>query len=255
MWAPRHQWDGLDTPVVVDGRMPSALDPNEVMVNEQFAKSRGLDASARRSASACTGPTRCATRAPDWDDPSAGHTDLQIVGLYRVADSGPGFAGVIGGPAFAARWDAIAAIGEILLLRLNRGLESPVFGTVQQQAIRLDRALTREFGAGFYNYVDYVEPRQSPDPAIGPTQAVLRSGLGLLAIVIALAGLVLTLQLTGRWSMLGQADHGVERALGLRAHEQILARLLAAMPAIVIAGVFARVPARCSAASSNHPAR
>ncbi len=98
---------------------------------------------------------------------------------------------------------------------------SPVFGTVQQQAIRLDRELTREFGAGFYNYVDYVEPRQEPDPAIGPTEAVLRSGLGLLAIVIALAGLVLTLQLTGRWSALGRADHSVERALGMRLPEQV----------------------------------
>lgn len=238
VWAPRHQWDGLDTPVVVDGRMPSTLDPNEVMVNEQFAKSQGwtigtsIGVGVYRSG-------QVQDPGAGLGEPSAGHTDLRVVGLYRVADSGPGFAGVLGGPAFAARWDSIAAIGEILLLRLNRGLESPVFGTVQQQAIRLDREMADEFGPGFYNYVDYVEPRQSPDPAIGPTQAVLNAGLGLLAIVIALAGLVLTLQLTGRWSMLGQADHGVERALGVRAHEQILARLFAAMPAIVVAGVCA----------------
>ncbi len=235
VWAPRHQWDGLDTPIVVEGREPSLFNPNEVMVNEQFARSRGWTIGT----SIGVGVYRSGqVRDPGngLGDPVAGHTQLTIVGLYRVADTGPGFAGVLGGPAFAARWDSIAAIGEILLLRLNRGLESPVFGTVQQQAIRLDRELSREFGTGFYNYVDYVEPRQSPDPAIGPTEAVLRSGLGLLAIVIALAGLVLTLQLTGRWSMLGQADHGVERALGMRAYEQVLARLFAALPAIVIAG-------------------
>ncbi len=235
VWAPRHQWDGLDTPVVVDGRLPSLFDPNEVMVNEQLARSRGWTIGT----SIGVGVYRSGqVRDPGagLGEPGAGHTDLRVVGLYRVADSGPGFGGVLGGPAFAARWDAIAAIGEILLLRLNHGLESPVFGTVQQQAIRLDRQLSHEFGTGFYNYVDYVEPRQSPDPAIGPTEAVLRSGLGLLVIVIALAGVVLTLQLTGRWSTLGQADHGVERALGMRAYEQVLARLLAALPAIVIAG-------------------
>jgi len=139
VWAPRHPWDGLDTPVVIDGRMPSVLNPNEVMVNEQFAKSRGWTVGT----SIGVGVYRSdQVRDPGagLGDPSAGHTDLQIVGLYRVADSGPGFAGVIGSPAFAERWDAVAAIGEILLLRLNRSLESPVFGTVQQQAIRLDRA-------------------------------------------------------------------------------------------------------------------
>ena len=68
--------------------------------------------------------------------PLAGHAQLVVVGLYRVADAGTGFGGVLGGPAFAARYDATAAIGEVLLLRLDRGLRSPVFGTVQQQAIR-----------------------------------------------------------------------------------------------------------------------
>ena len=55
--------------------------------------------------------------------------------------------------------------------------------------------------------------------------------------MIALAGLVLTLQLTGRWSALGRADHSVERALGMRLPEQVVARLLAALPAILIAGL------------------
>jgi hypothetical protein len=236
IWAPRHQWDGLDTPVVISGRLPGGSDADEVMVNEQFAKSRGWTVGAHIGVGIYqSGQVR--DPGAGLGRPLAGHVELDVVGIYRVADPGAGFGGVLGGPAFAARFDATAAIGELLLLRLDHALESPVFGSVQQQAIRLDRELTRDFGPGFYNYVDYVEPRQEPDPAIGPTEAVLRSGLGLLAIVIALAGLVLTLQLTGRWSALGRADHSVERALGMRLSEQVIARLLAAMPAIAIAVV------------------
>lgn len=236
IWAPRHPWDGLDTPVVVAGRMPADDAVDEVMVNEQFARSRGWTVGTHVGVDLYRSGQ---VRDPEagLGDPRAGHVDLRIVGLYRVADAGTGFGGVLGGPAFAARYDATAAIGELLLLRLDRSQESPVFGSVQQQAIRLDRELTRKFGAGFYNYVDYVEPRQEPDPAIGPTEAVLRTGLGLLAAVIALAGIVLMLQLAGRWSVLGRLDHGVERALGMRTYEQVVARLLAALPAIVIAGV------------------
>jgi hypothetical protein len=236
IWAPRHPWDGLDTPVVVAGRMPSEASVDEVMVNEDYARSRGWSVGTRIGVDLYrSGQVR--DPGAGLGRPRAGHVDLDVVGLYRVADAGTGFGGVLGGPAFAARYDATAAIGELLLLRLDRSHESPVFGTVQQQAIRLDRELTRQFGTGFYNYVDYVEPRQEPDPAIGPTEAVLRSGLGLLAAVIALAGIVLMLQLAGRWSVLGRADHGVERALGMRTYEQVVARLLAALPAIVIAGV------------------
>lgn len=235
IWAPRHAWDGLDTPVVIAGRMPALGQSDEVMVNEDFAKSRGLQLGDRIG----VGIYRSAQvgNSGALGTPRAGHENLAVVGIYRVADSGTGFGGVLAGPAFAARYDATAAIGEILLLRLDRSRESSVFGTVQQQAIRLDRRFTREFGTGFYNYVDYVEPRQEPDPAIGPTEAVLRSGLGLLVVVIAIAGLVLTLQLAGRWSGLGRADHSVERALGMRGSEQVLARLLAALPAIGIAGL------------------
>jgi hypothetical protein len=236
IWAPRHQWDGLDTPVVINGRMPGEDRPDEVMVNEQYARSNGLQVGDRIGVGIYrSGQVRDVSGS--LGVPRAGHLQLIVVGTYRVADAGPGFGGIMAGPAFAARYDATAAIGEILCLRLDRSQESPVFGTVQEQAIRLDREMSRRFGPGFYNYVDYVEPRQSPDPAIGPTEGVLRSGLGLLAIVIAVAGLVLTLQLSGRWSVLGRADHGVERALGMRTREQVLARLFAALPAIVIAGV------------------
>jgi putative ABC transport system permease protein len=238
IWAPRHQWDGLDTPVVISGRKPSADRADEVMVNEQEAKARGLHLGDRIGVGIYrSGQVRDVSAS--LGTPRAGHVELVVVGIYRVADSGTGFGGLLAGPAFAARFDATAAIGEVLCLRLDRSLESPVFGTVQEQAIRLDRAMTQQFGAGFYNYVDYVEPRQAPDPAISPTEDVLRSGLGLLTIVIAVAGLVLTLQLAGRWSALGRADHGVERALGMRTREQVLARVFAALPAVLIAGVCA----------------
>ena len=236
IWAPRHQWDGLDTPVVIDARMPAEDRPDEVMVNEQDAKASDLHLGDRIGVGIYrSGQVREVSGS--LGAPRAGHLDLHVVGIYRVADAGPGFGGIMAGPAFAAQFDATAAIGEILCLRLDRSQESPVFGTVQEQAIRLDREMSRRFGPGFYNYVDYVEPRQSPDPAISPTEGVLRSGLGLLAIVIAVGGLVLTLQLSGRWSVLGRADHGVERALGMRTREQVMARLFAALPAIVIAGV------------------
>lgn len=238
IWAPRHQWDGLDTPAVIAGRMPSVDRFDEVMVNEQDAKARGLHLGDRIGVGIYrSGQVRDVSG--NLGTPRAGHVELVVVGIYRVADSGTGFGGLLASPAFAARFDATAAIGEVLCLRLDRSRESPVFGTVQQQAIQLDRELTQEFGTGFYNYVDYVEPRQTPDPAIGPTEDVLRSGLGLLTIVIAVAGLVLTLQLAGRWSALGRADHGVERALGMRMAEQVLARVLAALPAVLIAVVCA----------------
>ena len=71
VWAPRHQWDGLDTPVVVDGRLPSLNDPNEVMVNEQFASRRGWR-SGRRSASASIARDRCAIPAPGSVNPAPG---------------------------------------------------------------------------------------------------------------------------------------------------------------------------------------
>jgi hypothetical protein len=236
IWAPRHQWDGLDTPVVTDGRVPAEDRPDEVMVNEQDAKANRWQVGDRIGVGIYRSD-QVRDVSGSLGTPRAGHVELVVVGIYRVADAGPGFGGIIAGPAFANQYDATAAIGEILCLRLDRTQESPVFGSVQEQAIRLDREMSRQFGPGFYNYVDYVEPRQSPDPAISPTEGVLRSGLGLLAIVIAVGGLVLTLQLSGRWSVLGRADHGVERALGMRTREQVVARLFAALPAIVIAGV------------------
>lgn len=234
VWAPTTPWRGIDQPAVVRGRLPADHRPDEVMVNEQRATADRI-ALGDRIPIGVFDSTQVRGSDEDLGTPGAGTTTLRVVGVFRSPDQGTGFNRYLAGPAFAQRYAARAAIGTLQLLRLDDSRAPSLAGQVETA----NDTLVRRYGAGFYSYVDLAFPRDTPDPAVPPSLAVLRAGLLGFLLVVAGVGVLVVVQLARRWDELARDDLAVTRDLGARRADLVGSRVVAALPAAGTAAAIA----------------
>lgn len=228
--APDRPYARLGRPVVVRGRAPAATRPDEVIVEEGRARLAGLGVGDRVPLDLLT--TRQFLQfSTGIGRPAGGHVELRIVGVFRYPAPARIYNSLIGSPAFARAHGGVA-VGQTLLLRTRQHVDATAFAA---QAATLNRTMTAAFGTAQMPYVALESPRADPDPGLGPTRTVLRSGLIALAAVVLGAGLILAFQLAGRWGERGRESQQVEAVLGLRTRERVTARVLAALPAVALA--------------------
>jgi hypothetical protein len=228
--APRTSGASVGRPVLVRGRMPDPARTDEAIIEEGRATAANLRVGDRMPLDLL------ATRqflqfSTGIGRPAGGHVELRIVGVFRYPAPARLYNSLVASPAFARAHDGVA-VGESLLLRTRDAAAARAF---TGPAARINDEMTARFGAGQQPYVELQFPRAEPDPALGPTRTVLRSGLLALAAVVLGAGLVLAFQVAGRWAERGREDQQVEAVLGLRTRERVGARLLAALPALALA--------------------
>jgi ABC-type lipoprotein release transport system permease subunit len=233
---PAHWGADVLSPVVTHGRRPRPDRPDEVVLNEALA----LDNPGQlKVGSHFTVRFLDATEFARFDAsrPLVGRAGTQrftIVGLARMPGAPEDGAPLIGSPALAvAQPRGIGVLG-LVLAQVRPSADADVVAKAMASAgsgVRRPDAL-RPFPA-----VSVLATAPQARAVTATTTDVLTNGLLILALVAAVAGLGAVAQAALRHHAAGAREQHVEQAIGLTATERTGARLLAALPALVLAAL------------------
>ncbi|MET0324081.1 MAG: ABC transporter permease [Ilumatobacteraceae bacterium] len=226
---------GLFTPVVVAGRMPAADAPEEVLVVEAYADDFDLAPGDTMTLEFLT-PDEVAQFDTGFGDPDGPTVELVVSGITRLP--GARQSPIVAGPAFFARYGDDVTVGHTVLLRLGGGRAA--VPTLQREVDAMLAGVPVAPGAEEFVPVQLSSPT-AEQSTYSATARVLVAGQVVLAVGVALAGLMAVGQAFGRHHAARAGDQRVESALGMTTTERVLARLLAAAPAVIVAAGVATV--------------
>ncbi|MET0327077.1 MAG: ABC transporter permease, partial [Ilumatobacteraceae bacterium] len=220
---------GLFTPVVVAGRPPATDAPEEVLVIEAYADDFDLVPGDTITLDFLT-PDEVAQFDTGFGDPDGPTVELVVSGITRLP--GARQSPIIAGPAFFERYGDEVGVGHTVLLRLDGGPAAVPALQAGVDAMLADVPVAP--GAEEFVPVQLSSPT-AEQSSYSATARVLVAGQIVLAVGVALAGLVAVGQAFGRHHAARAGDQQVESALGMTTTERVLARLLAATPAVLVA--------------------
>jgi putative ABC transport system permease protein len=226
--------EGLFDPVVVRGRAPAPDAADEVLLNEEFARSIDKGPGARLRLDMLT-HAEVEQFDTGFGDPDGPTITLSVTGVARVPTTGASSAPIIATSEFARAYGELAA-GPIVLAQLEHGAASiPAFARALDALSRVATppAVT---GSDFTSFAASYPSHETErlDAATG----VLVTGLLVFALVALIAGLVLCVLAFGRHHGADAGAQRIERVVGMTRSERVAGRVLpAAFSALVAAAV------------------
>ena len=230
--------DGVLESLLVRGRQPADDAPDEVVISEQTAISSGLDVGDVVPMDLYT-PEQMVTIIEDTEaEPAGSHLELVVVGVVRDSfDIAPGAADrlMIGSPAMYERYSS-GTDNEFagFAVRTSRGAQG-----MAEVADRLSDLAPP-------NVYD-LRPTAELVERIGPANRVLRTGIWMLALVVAAVGSFVLAQVVRRHVDADRAEHVALRAIGFTRGDGVLA---SALPGVVSAACAVVVTAAVAVAVS-----
>ncbi|MCW0212089.1 MAG: hypothetical protein OJJ54_01925 [Pseudonocardia sp.] len=229
----------LVEPVILDGRAPYVQAADELLVGEPFAAAVGLRVGDTITLKMLT-LRQIASFDVGFGAPAGATRTMRVVGIGRMPAWGGALGDALSTPAFAAQNHG-AAGGRSGFARLTRTGDPAVDDRVRADfaaalATSYD-GLPRPQITGQYVPKVPIFPSAGIDPAVSAAERVLRLGLWGFGLVVGLGGLLVLGQGLLRHHSRGWTDQQVENALGLGSAERVAARVLAALPAAVVAGL------------------
>ncbi|MBW0119561.1 hypothetical protein I4J48_30385, partial [Pseudonocardia sp. KRD-169] len=223
---------GLVDPVVLDGRLPAPAAPDELLVGEPFAEMSGLGVGDRLTLKLLT-LEEISQFAVGFGEPDGSTAEMEVVGVARMPYWGGALSNVLAGPAFARAYGADAAIHPTFVRLDGAPGAAEAFSAAFTEAV----AQAPPSIVGTYLPARIELPRAQVDPAVATAERVLTTGLAVVALVLAGGVLLVVGQGLARHHGSSRAAQRVESALGLTAGGRVGARLLAAVPAAVVAAL------------------
>ncbi|MBL7500697.1 ABC transporter permease [Frankia sp. CNm7] len=222
------------TPIVIEGR---DFDPDaaEATIDEDAARGLGLGVGD-------TVPLRMLTLAnynnfdTGFGEPGGPRITVTITGITRMAGDARHQTPLILSPAAA---QAAPPVKMAVLIRLA-AKPGAVARAEQALAAAAEAARAdRDPDASEWPEFEISHPATDSDPRAAATSHVVVTGLVTFAIVVAVTGLATAGAAFGRHHDSGRADQRIESTLGLPLAGRVGARLIATVPAALLAGVFA----------------
>ncbi|MBX3285748.1 MAG: ABC transporter permease [Actinobacteria bacterium] len=225
--------DGIARPLLVDGRMPADRSVDEVAISRQTAVATGLGVGDVIRMDLYT-PQQMATIAEDTEtEPQGSHLELRVVGVVRDAfDIAPAAADrlMVASPAF---YDRHRASGD----NEFRGFAVRARGgEAGMRQVASD--LQRTPGLDVPGAIE-VRPTSALFDRLAPANRVLRTGIWVLALVVAGIGSFVVAQAIRRHVDRHQGEHVALRAIGFTRPDGVAASTLPGLVAAVVAGVVA----------------
>ncbi|EIV94476.1 FtsX-like permease family protein [Frankia sp. QA3] len=224
----------LSTPVVVRGRPASPAAPDEAVLDERTATSLGVAPGDRLT-------LRLLTRHDylhfdtGLGTPGGALVTVTVTGLTRIAGVAAGQTPLSLSPAAAAHLDPV---GLSVLLRLRPpGPPGAVGAAVNRALDAVAATVPPEPDADEFPPLIVTRPAAEPDTSAAAARRVLVTGLTVFGLVVGLAGLVTTAQVFARHHAATAHAQRIEAVLGLSPAGRVGARVLAAGPAALLAGL------------------
>jgi putative ABC transport system permease protein len=227
--------DGLITPVVLEGSMPSRDASDEVALIESVADELGLSPGDIVPVTMLTS-AEVGQFAEGFGEPDGPAIDLRVTGIVRVVPGEITAMPVIASSAFAERYGDVVGAGTSVSLRLDDRSDA-----VTQLAAELDRRNASDElvgDAAEFLPFDLALP-ESGRQQVSAAARVLVAGIVAFGAVAGVAGLLVLGQAFVRREAAGAHAQSIESALGLTVTDRVAVRVLPALPAALLAGVVA----------------
>jgi putative ABC transport system permease protein len=235
MVGPDRWGDDVLSPVLVDGRLPDPARPDEVVLDEAMADEapEGFELGREVELRFLT-----VEEYTQWDasaplEGKAGTQSVEIVGTVRHPGAGGDLPPLIGTPALAELVpDGIGVLGAALL-QLEDGADA---AAVREAVNEAGRSIDRPAIVADLPPMVSAGSSQQLRASTQTTTDVITLGLVVLAAMAALAGVLAVAQASIRHSSASGEEQSVQQAIGMTVGQRIAARLLAAGPALALAG-------------------
>jgi hypothetical protein len=226
---------GAYTPVLLSGRFYNP-DAREAVLDERAAARYGVHIGDKL-------PLRMLTQSDynnfdtGFDTPGGPPVSVRVTGLVRMAGLGQDQTPLLLAPAAAAE---LPSVGMLVAIRLRPAPDA---------VARADAALAKAAALAAKDHDDpdsaefpvlgVTHPETDSDPRVAATRRVVVTGLVVFIVAVAITGLATAAVAFRRHYDRRAAEQRIEAVLGLPAGGRVAARMLAALPAALLAGLTA----------------